>query len=70
MGEYQHKDTDELNVGNGKPDQGNRQSGRHPQGSEPSGQQANRQSGRHPQGSGESEQQGNRHSGRHPQGSD
>lgn len=64
---YGSKNVDSLNVGDGQLDQGQK-SGRHPEGSEQSGQQGNRQSGRHPQGS---EQTGGQaQSGRHPQGSE
>lgn len=68
---YGSKDTSQdnglgdLNAGDGI-NQGQK-SGRHPQGSEQSGQQGNRQSGRHPQGS--ESTGGQQESGRHPQGS-
>ena len=65
-GARQDSELDDLNADQGI-NQGQK-SGRHPQGSQQSGQQGNLQSGRHPEGS---EQTGSQQrSGRRPQGSE
>lgn len=66
QGARQDSDLDDLNLDQGI-NQGQK-SGRHPEGSQQSGQQGSLQSGRHPQGS--EPTGGQQQSGRHPQGSE